>query len=73
MTSQRGRDMGTKQRAKERRQNYEGQYVAVSSSGDKRVIASGPKAGPVFEEARRQGEAAPTIVFVPKKNAAYLY
>jgi hypothetical protein len=65
--------MGTVRQVKERRHNYEGQYVALSSSGDKRVIASGPKVGPVFDEARKQGETAPTIVFVPKSNTAYFY
>jgi len=65
--------MGTMRQAKERQANYEGQYIALSSSGDKTVIASGPKVGPVFDEARRLGENAPTIIFVPKRNIAYHY
>jgi hypothetical protein len=65
--------MGTERQAKERQPNYEGQYVALSSSGNKKIIASGSKVGPVFDEARRQGETAPTIVFVPKRNTVYIY
>ncbi len=65
--------MGTARQEMDRRQNYEGQYVAFSSSGDRRVIASGPKVGPVFDEARRQGEEIPTIVFVPRGNTAHLH
>ncbi len=65
--------MGTAREAKERRDNYEGQYIALSSSGDKKIIAHGPEMGPVFDEARKQGETIPTIVFVPKSNAVYCY
>lgn len=53
--------------------DYQGQYVAISSSGEGRVIASGREYGPVFDAARRQGETIPTVVFVPKDNITYFY
>jgi len=65
--------MGTARQGTDRRPNYEGQYVALSSSEGSKVIASGRKFGTVFDAARKQGEAIPTIVFVPKENGAYFY
>lgn len=65
--------MGTTRQVKDHQKSYEGQYVAISSSGGKKVVASGSKVGPVFDEARKLGENAPTIVFVPKRNTAYYY
>ena len=65
--------MGTARQVKDRQPNYEGQYIVLSSSGDKKVIASGPKMGPVLAEAREKGETTPTIVFVPKRNTAYFF
>ena len=52
---------------------YQGQYVAFSSSKDNKIIASGRKAGTVIQKARKQGEQTPTIIFVPKENATYIY
>ncbi len=63
--------------AKERRllvknPKYQGKYVAFSASGN-RVIASGSNPGAVVEKARKQGVDVPAIVFVPRKDVAYIY
>lgn len=63
--------------ARERRQliknpKYQGKYVAFSASG-KKVIASGSNPGTVVEKARKQGVKVPAIVFVPRKDIAYIY
>ncbi len=65
--------MGTARKGRDRRHTYEGQYVALSSSEHGRVIASGRKMGPVYDEARKQGETIPTIIFVPKGDTGYYY
>ncbi len=54
--------------------NYEGQYIALSAVGDKKVIAHGLEIGPVFDEARRlEPDEVPTIVFVPRHDVIYVY
>ena len=65
--------MATARQGTDRQPNYEGQYVALSSSKGDKVIASGQKFGTVFDAARKQGETIPTIVYVPKDNGAYFY
>lgn len=65
--------MGTVREGADRKQSYEGQYVAIQSFDGNKVIASGRKMGPVFDEARKQGETIPTIVFVPKGDGAYFF
>jgi len=65
--------MGTARQRKDPRPDYQGQYIALSSSGEGRVIASGRKYGPVFDAARKQGETIPTVVFVPKDDTTYFY
>jgi formylmethanofuran dehydrogenase subunit D len=57
---------------KRKKPNYEGKYVALSSSGDSKVIASGRKFGDVFNAAVKLGETIPTIVFIPRKGITYM-
>jgi len=52
---------------------YEGQYIVLDPSGNKKVVAFGPSSGDVVDKARRQGIDVPTIVFVPKSDTAYIY
>jgi len=52
---------------------YEGKYVAFSPSEGNKVIASGQNPSAVIEKARKKGVSVPAIVFVPKKDVAYIY
>ena len=54
-------------------QQYQGKYVAFTSSGRKSIVASGSNLNTVVKRARQQGVDAPAIVFVPKKGATFLY
>ncbi len=53
-------------------QKYQGKYVAISP-GEEKIIASGQDPAAVIEKARKKGVSVPAIVFVPKKNVAYIY
>ena len=55
-----------------RQQKYQGKYVAISPEEEK-VIASGQDPAAVIEKARKKGVSVPAIVFVPKKDVAYIY
>ena len=52
---------------------YQGKYVALSSSGRKSVIASTSRLNTVIKKAQQQGVDDPAIVFVPEKGATCLY
>jgi hypothetical protein len=52
---------------------YEGKYVALSPSEGNKIIASGQNPSEVIEKARKKGVSVPAIVFVPKKDVAYIY
>ncbi len=52
---------------------YEGKYVAFDASAGKKIVASGRNPGRLIDKVRRMGISVPTIVFVPKHNAAYIY
>lgn len=52
---------------------YHGKYVAIDSSRNNEVIASGTDVGKVIEKARAKGFKVPSIVFVPEKDVAYIY
>lgn len=52
---------------------YEGKYVAFDTSKGKKIIASGRNPGKLIEKVRRMGVSTPSIVFVPKHDAAYIY
>ena len=52
---------------------YEGKYVAFDASKGKKIVASGRNPGRLIDKVRRMGISVPTIVFVPKHNAAYIY
>ena len=54
-------------------EKYEGKYVAFDSSKGKKIIASGKNPGKLISKARKLGVSIPSIVFVPKGNAAYIY
>jgi hypothetical protein len=55
-------------------QSYQGKYVALASTGKKvTIVASGFKVDAVIAKARRKGIEVPSIVFVPKKDVAYIY
>ncbi|MHB8173560.1 MAG: DUF5678 domain-containing protein [Nitrospirota bacterium] len=47
--------------------NYEGMYVAKTSSNGRKVIASGKDPVKVFNEAKKETKE-PFICFVPPKN-----
>jgi len=51
---------------------YRGKYVAFGPDS-KKIIASGLDPGAVISKARSLGVEVPAIVFVPKKNVAYVY
>ncbi len=51
---------------------YRGKYVAFGSDG-KNIIASGANPALVVRKARSKGVDIPAIVFVPRKNVAYIY
>ena len=65
--------MGTMRQDTGQTPNYEGKYVAIQTGGGHKIIASGRKVGPVIDEARKQGENIPTVVFVPRRDGAYYY
>jgi len=52
---------------------YQGRYVAFNPSEGKEIIASGRDPGAVIRKARKKGVSVPAIVFVPKKDVAYIY
>lgn len=52
---------------------YEGKYVAFNPSEGKKIIASGRNPGKLIDKVRRMGVSVPSIVFVPKHNATYIY
>ncbi len=52
---------------------YQGKYVAFTSSGRKSIVASSSNLNTVVRKAQRKGVDAPAIVFVPKKGATCLY
>lgn len=52
---------------------YEGKYVAFDTSKGRKIIASGKNPGKLIEKVRKMGVNTPSIVFVPKHNAAYIY
>jgi hypothetical protein len=65
--------METEQKVREQKGSYAGQYVALDPSTGNRIIAHGPKSNSVAAEARRAGVKVPVIIYVPEKDAAYLY
>lgn len=62
-----------KQKALVSGSQYQGKYVAFTSSGRKSIVAFGSTLNSVINKARKQGVEAPPIVFVPKKGATCLY
>jgi len=52
---------------------YEGKYVAFDPEKSEKVLAFGQNAGTVIKKARERGAQTPAILFVPKKNTAYIY
>lgn len=50
--------------------NYENKWVAIGTNG---VIASGDTMGQVYDAAIAAGEKIPTIVFMPKQDAVWIY
>lgn len=54
-------------------QQYQGKYVAFTSSGRKSIVASGSNLNTVIKKAQKNGEVDPPIVFVPKRGTTCLY
>jgi len=54
-------------------EKYQGKYVVFDPSGGNKVIASSSNLCTVIKKARQQGIELPAIVFVPKKDVAYIY
>lgn len=52
---------------------YQGKYVAFTSSGRKSIVASGSNLNTVVKKAQQHGVDAPAIVFVPKRGVTCLY
>ena len=65
--------MEMSRREKEHNVCYAGQYVAFDPTASNKVVAHGPESNRVAAEARRAGVQVPVIVYVPEKNAEYLY
>jgi hypothetical protein len=56
-----------------RGRQYEGQYVAVESYNNTKVIAANKDPLRVVAEAERKGFADPLIVYVPPKGVISIY
>jgi len=54
-------------------EKYGGQYIAIASMEDRKVLASGKDPGVVLDEAKSRGTANPILVFVPEKDAVLLF
>jgi hypothetical protein len=54
-------------------EGYEGKYVALRSTIDRRVIASGDKPEAVMEKARRGGCSEPVIFYIPEHTISLVY
>jgi hypothetical protein len=65
--------MNTAQQITNHEHKVEGKYIAFDPAGKGQIIASGEHSGVVVRRARDAGVEVPVILFVPKKDAAYLY
>ena len=54
-------------------EKYSGQYVAMPSFKDKRVICSGYDIAKVFTNAQDQGYEQPVVLYVPKEGMTNIY
>jgi hypothetical protein len=68
-----GKGMGTARQVKDRHGSYAGQYVALDPASGNKIIAHGPRSNCVAAKARRAGVEVPVIIYVPKRDSAYLY
>jgi len=69
----RGRDMVTARKVKDHQGGYAGQYVALDPATGNKIVAHGTRSNCVAAEARRAGVEVPVIIYVPKRDSAYLY
>jgi hypothetical protein len=52
---------------------YTGQYVAVKSINDTKVIASGRSMKIALKKAVKNGVDKPLLIYIPEKNAVHIY
>jgi hypothetical protein len=54
-------------------EGYEGKYVALRSTVDRTVIASGDDPRVVMKEAHQKGSAEPLILYIPEHTISLVY
>ncbi|MEW5767551.1 MAG: DUF5678 domain-containing protein [bacterium] len=52
---------------------YGGQYVAIKSFKDRKVVSNGSSPGEAFNEAKKKGIKEPVVFYVPKKGMVQIY
>jgi hypothetical protein len=54
-------------------EKYGGQYIAIASMEDRKVVASGKDPGVVLDDAASRGAGHPILVYVPEKGVGLLF
>ena len=54
-------------------EKYGGQYVAIRSFEDKKVVSHGSEPSKVFNAAKKKGVKEPVVFYIPKKGMVQIY